>query len=644
MVKFTTLNSGIRRDDGTHTFTDFSKGLYMLDTPRYLGEQLASLALVGGRNIISERGALVPQYGYEIVGELPEGEFILDVTKGNAGAGSFFVIAQVPEGENPSKVYLYTSTQGLKQYKTSLGDIYNLVVAQSGKHMILANADQTYLFGGFYREADRVVLAENITLNDYDTYYTFEINNSDLIYYWNDKDLCIDEEDHFRVVSITPLADGERSLVRVAIVGDHKIYNDPVDISEKAAIPFDPIYYPEDYVEGDDSTPQPVVFQPELIEVAMNRICVVDSQGRIFYSQVGAVDIIANMVQEVDVDYNNGFREIYGAGYFMGFYGDTTKTLAIEDYLTGALVTKEDGFYYLTLAQDGGETVQTGTSGQGILSIGSMTVGIKRISQVGQEYATDHVIERENVYAYDTWSGNIVLASQQNIFGAVLGGNVIVDARTLNAQNFGIQSSKRSLMFSGYDNLFVLYYGNNLNYGIVLTTLTTLFPRQLDINVLKYIKFNQGIYGVTEDGKIIQEYKNGTIIRNITANAEFEPIGLRDNKFTTAGLLEITELNAVNYTVSTKNAGMSIQNVKPPINIGSNIDSTLPPLVYSDKKFNILSDSYELSSRWADKKSNVTRLYSPMSGREGIQISIEFAPNVSFCLAALRLPDFSQGE
>jgi hypothetical protein len=160
---------------------------------------------------------------------------------------------------------------------------------------------------------------------------------------------------------------------------------------------------------------------------------------------------------------------------------------------------------------------------------------------------------------------------------------------------------------------------------------------------MKYIGFNQGITGITEEGLIIQEYRPGTVIPNITAYADFEPIGLRDNRFTCCSMLEVTELNGVEYIVSTKNAGGSYQSIKPNINIGMG-NSQLPPLIYSDKRFNIFNDSFELTSRWADKKANVTRVYAPMSGREGVQISIEFQKNTSFCLTALRLPDFSQGE
>ena len=40
---------------GQYVFPNFGYGLYNLDTPRDLTEQLTSLALTGGRNIWSEK-------------------------------------------------------------------------------------------------------------------------------------------------------------------------------------------------------------------------------------------------------------------------------------------------------------------------------------------------------------------------------------------------------------------------------------------------------------------------------------------------------------------------------------------------------------------------------------------------------------
>ena len=66
--------SPTRKDDGSHIFADFSYGLYLLDTPRNIGEQLGSLALVGGRNVVAQKGALINQYGYFVSAELGSDE------------------------------------------------------------------------------------------------------------------------------------------------------------------------------------------------------------------------------------------------------------------------------------------------------------------------------------------------------------------------------------------------------------------------------------------------------------------------------------------------------------------------------------------------------------------------------------------
>ena len=49
-------------------------------------------------------------------------------------------------------------------------------------------------------------------------------------------------------------------------------------------------------------------------------------------------------------------------------------------------------------------------------------------------------------------------------------------------------------------------------------------------------------------------------------------------------------------------------------------------------------------TKWALKKSNLTRIYAPASGREGVKLTFEFQPNVAFCLVGIRLADFSRGE
>ena len=80
------------KNNGTYIFSDFSVGLYYLDTPRSLGEQLASLALVGGRNVWAEKGALVAQYGYLNKGQIDSPDRIVAITKDSQSASTFFIV------------------------------------------------------------------------------------------------------------------------------------------------------------------------------------------------------------------------------------------------------------------------------------------------------------------------------------------------------------------------------------------------------------------------------------------------------------------------------------------------------------------------------------------------------------------------
>lgn len=631
MPRFRRLNIKASKDKGTYVFSNFDIGLYNLDTPRFLGEQLSSLALIGGRNIISEKGALIPQYGYNVEGELPDGEFVAAVSKDDTSTTSFFIMTQA------GSLYLFTAGQGLKKYKTQVGAAYNPVVAHSGKHLILFNAGQLYLVGGYYSESLIETINSNITLLDYNSYYQFTVPLSDAEYYWIGKDLAItgmvagasDTSRHV-ITSMTSSSEAQTVTIQTLRVDGHVSYENDgvVSIGEKALIERDATYIPEEESEEE------VVITPKLMEVCINRLFIVDISGRVYYSQVGGVEVMANSLDPSEV---TGFREAYGAGFFEGFYNSTSQVLSIEDFLNGALITKEDGLYYLTLSVDSASNVGTVTDQN------KTNTYVKKISNIGQKYAGDHVIVREQVLAYDTWSGSIVEAANVNAFGNMVSGGTIIDQKVLASQSSGIASSKRKLCFNGQENTFFLYYGENLNNGIVLTLNATIFPRQLDKEIFQFIEFNQGVIGVTEDGIIIRDYKPGTVIPNVTSYADFEAIGLRDNRLCCASILEVTELNGVEYSVNTSNAGVSSQKIHPPITRGTN-DLNLPPLIYSDKRFGIYNDSFELETIWAEKKSNVTRIYAPMSGRDGVQISLEFPANVSFCLAALRLPDFSQGE
>ena len=268
---------------------------------------------------------------------------------------------------------------------------------------------------------------------------------------------------------------------------------------------------------------------------------------------------------------------------------------------------------------------------------------VTKIAEIGQEYPNDHVIIREKIYAYDCHTQSIVLAAAQNVFSSLVAGKAVVTADYLNAQDLGITESRRFLTYNSEADCMVLYYGEGLNNGLVLTQSGSLYPRELDRQFIKYIGFNQGVMGITADNAIVQDLKKGTVILNVTPIAEFEAIGLKDNRCICASILEVTELNGVQYDITCQNTGTSYQLVHPYVNYG--VDKVeLPPLIYSDKDKGIYSSSYELTTKWAEKTSNLTRVYAPMSGRNGISISFEFPENQAFCLAALRIPDFSQGE
>ena len=371
----------------------------------------------------------------------------------------------------------------------------------------------------------------------------------------------------------------------------------PVAIGEKCLYQIsDLTYTPE---EG-----SPVVLNPQLLAVSNNRLYVVHEDGNIYYSQIGVMD---------------SFDQSLGAGYFGGFYQDTSETLSIEEFLEGTLICKRNGIYFLTI----GDTLE-----------------IKKISQVGQEYASDHVIVGEKVYAYDTNSGTIVNAVSVNVFGSLVSGKPLITSEELNAENMGINASKRWLTYNAESEVFILYYGVGLRNGIVLTKVGTLFPRELNITTNSFIGFNQGVLIIADNGTIAQDFKKGTIIPNLSSVVNFENIGVRDNRLILSSILEISELNGIEYSVTTSNSGYSNQLVTPSFNTAIN-QELLPPLLYSEDNSKI--DSFAETSKWAELTANVSRIAAPMSGREGVGISLEFPANISFCLAALRLADFSQG-
>lgn len=802
-LKFNPLKTRTKKNDGTYIFGDFSHGLYLLDTPRTINEQLASLALTGGRNIWAEKGALVPQFGYMPLAKLPDGEIVATVTKDSYSSSSFFIVTY------SGKVFLYSSSQGLKEFKTTLPTVDNPIVAHRGNDLIINTEGNNYIFGTYEDSVEEAVTDSNVPVSDYSTYYTFRPPIESEKYYWNGKQISVNNTYQMNVNTVTKIhleshfdedaftytgtrgtdytlsstgtykfKRGNSSFASTLMMSDlheesfeietnlyegdkmggqtlrllngiakleqnymgnitqlyvsinigvdnesvplvnNRIYENLYKGSHRIKITYDRpnktynVYFEStknnleliatytseldnsdvtSTISGGESTPvirlsavasedwtdyeynlknmlvkadnatiwsglagesdallirasyvsggtgRPSLtgtvtlgektlknislvyeaesgtegnktLEPELFATANNRLFVVDVEGGIYYSAIGVVD---------------EFRQAQGAGYFRGFYGDTSKTLSIEDFMDGVLICKENGIYYLTLS--------------------SSDINIKKIANIGQQSANDHVIVREAVYAYDTNSGSIVNAASVNVFGSLVAGNTIIDSTYLDSQGRGISSSPRWLTYNGLENVMILYYGEEYSRGIVLNLNSQLYPRELDVPVKFFIGFNQSVTGVTEEGMIFQDFKNGTIIEGLSAYADFEAIGLRDNRMICSSILEVTELNGIDYVVSTRNSGVAVQSVKPVIGL-TPTGAYLPELIYSDYAKDLYNNSFELTTRWADKKASLTRIYSPMSGRDGVNISIEFPKNTAFCLAALRLPDFSQGE
>ena len=590
--------SPIRKDDGSHIFADFSYGLYLLDTPRNMGEQLGSLALVGGRNVVAQKGALINQYGYFVSAELgsDEDRFVYASKCGDSNDSIFLICLS-------GKIYFYTATQGLKRYKSELDIVIpDPLVARRGQDMCLTVEGSSYLFGGYYEEAEAVQLNVNVPVADFVNYYEFQIPIADMQYYWVGKSLCMNTDTEV-VVSLVEVSDtiDNTCIVRAYTPGEHTTVETTVTLSEKTLMPLTFVYKPEDTAIEQHS------IVPRFTAWADNRLFIEDVNGYIYYSQVGVLD---------------SFEEKYGAGYFGGFYNDTSNLLDIESYKDGAVICKENGIYYLTVSDT--ET------------------NITKISNIGQQYAQDHVIVNNTIYAFDTHSGSLVIAAQQNMFGSVVAGKEYIKSEYIDAVDNGIVDSPRTLVYNQEAGAMMLYYGANLNKAMVIIG-DSLYPRELDCSVTVFRQFNNGVLIIDTNSRILQDYKQGTLIPNLTAVAEFEPIALKDNRCICASLIEVTELNGIEYWITTLNECTSYQHIIPPIQEGVDVDY-LPPMLYSDKSTKVIYDSFELERVWAEKKSNVTRIAAPMSGRRGVQISLEFPENQAFCLCALRLNDFSQGE
>lgn len=768
-------------DTSSAVFTDFSKGLYLLDTPRGFGDQLASLGLSGGRNIWSEKGALVPQYGYEIKAKIPNNEKVLVISDDDQASSSIFIVTQDIE-TNKGNVYLYTASQGLRKYKTQIPSIAEpIITARTGNNLIITTAGVNYEFGAYYPESPEELITDELDIRTYSTYYEVTIPQEDIDYYWNGKEIYIKSGEKIvpaKVVSMvkTNAATNKNVVTAKEILeaiseGDTIKFTGSFDITRVGTQSYCPLFgtsgtgsgtlynvkvgygyffnYPstsfyigaETYSDNSDarsgyefqkinpevasynfklelnsknaylaiykgeefldnqvldikpylewlgtypdrevadnvevyknnniisetvveqmilrlatlqgtahqtltgnvslnertintltfkyipeepttSNPEKVI-TPDVMGFCANRLCISDVSGTIYYSGVGVVD---------------NFQEILGAGYFEGFADDNSKCLALEDYYNGVLITKQNGLYFLAFGIDSTSSVSASSS---------IGISIKKIAQIGQEYAQDHVIIDKQIIAYDSNSASILVAAAVNVFGSLVAGKTLVTAEELNAQNFGIPEVKRSLVYNSEAQVLILYYGEQFRNGIVyVPQAKSIFPREMDVVTEYFQGFNQGVVGVTSEGLVIQDFKKGTLIEGLSALATFEPISLRDNKIICASLLEISEMNGIEYDLTTTNTQTSLQHITP-ASTQASTNKSLPPMVYSDESANLIYNSFAMERKWADKMSSVTRVYAPMSGRYGINITMEFPKSESFCLVALGLPDFSKGE
>lgn len=584
------------KNNGSYIFGNFGYGLYLLDTPRTINEQLANLALVDGRNVWAERGALVPQYGYISLATIPNPEPIKVVTKASKSNDSF-LIATIS-----GVVYLYSATQGLKVYKTTIQNgLTDPEVTRNGQDVIIYDQGIVRLFGGFYETSDEVIIIDNVTIFDFGTYYQFTTSIDNAQYFWNGKHLSLAGQYDFIVNNVS--VNSVDSTVTVQVynnTGGEVTIGETTSIGEKCNSEITLSYVPE------ETTEETITIIPQKLAISNNRLFVEHSTGEIFYSAIGIID---------------DFKQVDGAGYFKGFYNDMSKAVDIEEYMSGTIIVKENGFYYLTIGD---------------------SVSINKISSVGQVYPSDHVVIGNDIYAYDSNTGALLKACGVNAFGIISEGKRLITSEYLNVQNFNINATKRALTYNAEAGILTLYYGEVLKNGIVYKIDdAVLFPRELDKNIIKYIGFNQGVVAVTETGEILQDFKKGTIIPSLSSIANFEAIGLRDNRMIISNILEVTELNGINYSVTTTNTGYSYQNIVPNYGTLENGEILLP-FLYSSK--DDLSNSFELTSRWVEQQANMTRIYAPMSGRNGVSISLEFEPNKFFCVNSLRLPDFAQGN
>jgi len=624
------------KPNGQFLFSDFSYGLYSLETPRGLGEQLASLAMVGGRNVWTEKGALTTQYGYFAKGQMDEGDIPRIVSSDNETSNNIFFIT------DSNKVYHYTTYEGLKKYKTVMTGLNNPIIAHNGKSIFVVDGEDKYIYGDVYNadtDTDvpyKAITTSRLPVESFSSSFKLLVTAEEREYLWLDKYLVVDipsldsdpnlsRYQTIFVNSISPYneVEGYDYMVEFYFESYSGAIAENVTVGEKTfhTLGSDEFkWIPE---QGSLSDIAEKDLEPKLMAVCLNRLWVVDKDNTIFYSAVG------NMTS---------FNEANGAGYFKGFYNDSSEILSLEEYFSGVLITKKTGMFHvkLTTKEYSWGEIATGTTNN--------YISINKINNIGQEYPGDHVIINDEIIAYDSNSGNLVQACYINYFGNPQQGGVLLHGSELSSQTLGIYNAEnRVLAYSFQEECLLFYYGSNLQKSLLINRGLAIYPREIDQTLLDVEMFAQGFICLTRDGLVIEDFKRGTTIPNLTAVAEFEPIALRSNKLFCGGILEFTELDGTPFNVTTFNAGTASQDLKPSIHQISDT-ADLSNLIYSDRAIQFITESYAEKTRWASQKSSVTRLYSPLGGRDGLGIRLEFPVNQTFSLSAINIPDASQGE
>lgn len=207
----------------------------------------------------------------------------------------------------------------------------------------------------------------------------------------------------------------------------------------------------------------------------------------------------------------------------------------------------------------------------------------------------------------------------------------------------------------------LFYYGEGFKNALVITRGLSIYPREISGYLNTLVMFNQGIIGILQEqitnegvtsyvNTVISDFKRGTTIPNISSIAEFEPICLNGNKLLCGSIVEVSELNNEPFNITIANSGYSSQNVSPSF-LNRDSNSSLKNMLYSNTVHpSVLSNTVgemtgvDGNAKWTYKKSGLTRISAPLSGRDGLSIRLEFEPNTSFQLVAINLPDFSRGE